>query len=111
MADDKARRALTVETIRLYHKIAKRLGDDEAKRMFGTLAKDGPSLVYLRSPHALNNQILLILYDALPSEIRSVPNLWRIVNHGKKRPIGPRGSQSLVAFEKHMTRLLAKRKR
>jgi hypothetical protein len=87
--------------------------NDEAKRtrLLKKIRKDGHELWVPLTPRESQNSLLLALYDSM--EKQSIPGLWDLIaelnRRSPKLQIGPRGQQSLAAFERHMTRLLARR--
>ncbi len=105
------------EALLLFCSIAERLGgNDEAARVFHEVANHGDEWLNhgLLPRSEFQNRLLLDIYDTMSPDDRSVPALWRLVSDlNRKFPkhkIGPRGPQSLAAFERHMTRLLKGRK-
>jgi hypothetical protein len=103
-------------------------GDDEAKRSLGfkKITKDGYELWAPPTQRELENSLLLALYDSM--ETPSIPNLWRLVTELNRRSpnkiitkfddrrsssqmlrVLSLPTRSLPTFERHMTRLLAKR--
>jgi hypothetical protein len=116
VASREERRAAWDEAVLVFGRLSNRVGHDEATRVFTRIAKQAFSR---RGKAYAQNSMLLTLYELLPPDAKSVPILWRIVcalNHhaeknGDPRRFGPRGSQSLAAFERHMSRVLAERRK
>jgi len=90
--------------------------DDEAiQKAFECYCRwvsNAPARIFL--DEAPQNSLLLALYDSMDKP--SVPKLWELISElnrrSPKQQIGPRGrQQSLAAFERHMSRLLKRRKK
>jgi hypothetical protein len=95
----------------LFDDLCKCVGGAEARRIFRELSK--PPSKRIRSD--AQNRLLLEMYEAMPAGKKSVRRLWNIIDRYNERStkderLGPRGPQTLATFERHMSRLLAKRR-
>src|SRR6266536_3404053 len=102
--------AEVAKAFELYCKWLTRRSNDEATRSLKKITKDGQDLLVPLTGRELRNDLLLALYFSM--EKPSVPALWNLVNELVRRaPQQPWPRQSLDAFERHMSRLLAQRRR
>jgi hypothetical protein len=94
---------------RLFHEMQSEIGLAEARRVFTFIG----SPTTAKQHRIIRNIELLALYDTMPEP--NVQQLARLIADknktlGKQERYGPRGSTNFLVLDKHIRRLIAKRK-